>query len=371
MYLWFRRWLDGLRYNRSERNGLMLFVFLSAGFSGFILWNPSYYKIDRTQDERFLDVVSAHVDSIRQFLLNEQKQSLFLFDPNRIDSLLLDSLKLQDEVILKWMKYLKSGQKFYRPMDVLRIDGIDSNWLAEAQNYMVFPTKRVFSSQEQTEIPERKVEWFNFQADTMKVADWQKLGMSPKQAKSVHKYFSKLKRRTQTKDLDKIYVLDRALIDRLKSLMVENTSQGSHDVGEELNLTESPIQINVINIEELIKRTDWPPTLCKRVIEYRNKLGGYHELEQLTEVYGLELQQLDSFWGLWDFKSGGLTKLFINKLNMAQLATHPYIDFRLARAIVDFRESVRPIKSLKDLHEMSLISPEIIAKLAPYLSFEI
>ncbi|MCC8152844.1 MAG: helix-hairpin-helix domain-containing protein, partial [Tannerellaceae bacterium] len=75
------------------------------------------------------------------------------------------------------------------------------------------------------------------------------------------------------------------------------------------------------------------PVFANRIIKYRELLGGFYSVEQLKEVYGIEE---DRFSQLKDwFKADALLirKVYINQLTEEELRSHPYINYKQARAI--------------------------------------
>ena len=62
-------------------------------------------------------------------------------------------------------------------------------------------------------------------------------------------------------------------------------------------------------------------------------------------------------------------KLNLNKLTVAQMRRHPYINFFQARAIDDYRRLRGPLHSLDDLRLHRDFKPEDIERLRPYVCF--
>ena len=62
-------------------------------------------------------------------------------------------------------------------------------------------------------------------------------------------------------------------------------------------------------------------------------------------------------------------KLNVNKLSLAHLRRHPYINYYMAKAITDYRRLHGPLTSLDDLRFSSDFPPEVIERLKPYVEF--
>lgn len=63
-------------------------------------------------------------------------------------------------------------------------------------------------------------------------------------------------------------------------------------------------------------------------------------------------------------------QLKVNTAKHDELASHPYINRGLARAIEAYRFQHGNFVQLDDLRKVQLMKPEILQKLKPYLSFD-
>ena len=130
----------------------------------------------------------------------------------------------------------------------------------------------------------------------------------------------------------------------------------------------SKIDINGSSAESLTNIRGIGPVLSARIIKYRNSLGGFISLNQLDEVYGLEmelLKDLKSKVSITD--SVAIRKLNINQLDSDSLKSHPYINWNLANAIVAYREQHGNYDSIEKIKSIHLLNNEIYFKIAPYL----
>ena len=56
----------------------------------------------------------------------------------------------------------------------------------------------------------------------------------------------------------------------------------------------------------------------------------------------------------------------INSLIFEELRIHPYINYKEAKIIVNFRKQHGDFQSIKDIQKIKLITPEIFRKIVPY-----
>lgn len=127
------------------------------------------------------------------------------------------------------------------------------------------------------------------------------------------------------------------------------------------------LDINSATQDELMLFKGIGPGYSKRIIEYRNKLGGFLTVDQVKEVYGLP----DSvFMHIKDkiIINKGITKININTATFEQLAEHPYIRKFLAEKIIKFRDDIKEFKSIQELKQIPLINDEKYRKIVPYIT---
>jgi DNA uptake protein ComE-like DNA-binding protein len=109
--------------------------------------------------------------------------------------------------------------------------------------------------------------------------------------------------------------------------------------------------------------------LSSRIVRYRDRLGGFYELDQLKEVYGLNDSMVKKLSSLIYHDDVGVKKININAVSYEELSRHPYIGYSKARLIVAFRKSNGNIKNRDDLLQAALFDPVGIEKILPYCLF--
>lgn len=104
---------------------------------------------------------------------------------------------------------------------------------------------------------------------------------------------------------------------------------------------------------------------ARKIVEYRNKLGGFVSLSQLEDLENLPL-------GIEDFMTLEPTeprKLRINHSTLRELNAHPYISYYQARAIVDRIRLFGPVRSMDELGMSGEFTARDLERLAPYVEF--
>ena len=124
--------------------------------------------------------------------------------------------------------------------------------------------------------------------------------------------------------------------------------------------------INQATEEDLQRVRGIGKVYSKRIIKYRELLGGFSDLSQVAEVYGLNDELVHKIDSLFDVQSEP-TPFAINTDSVKTLARHPYISYDLAWIIVNYRNKNGDIKSFDDLANIKAINDSLLNKLKPYI----
>lgn len=108
------------------------------------------------------------------------------------------------------------------------------------------------------------------------------------------------------------------------------------------------------------------PYYARRIVSYRQRLGGYYRTEQLLEIEGFPESALNYFSIADD---AVVRKLNVNRLSLNELRQHPYVGYYRAKQIVDFRRTHGRISSLNELSLSKDFTPEVIERLEHYVEY--
>jgi DNA uptake protein ComE-like DNA-binding protein len=107
--------------------------------------------------------------------------------------------------------------------------------------------------------------------------------------------------------------------------------------------------------------------LAGRIVRFRNKLGGFFSVDQVGETFGLPDSVFEEIRPYLHSGSAVLQQISLNAADEMVFRAHPYIGWRLAHAIVQYREQHGPFRSIDELQQLALMDPEKLKKLEPYL----
>lgn len=112
------------------------------------------------------------------------------------------------------------------------------------------------------------------------------------------------------------------------------------------------------------------PVLSARIVRYRNLLGGYADVSQLKEVYGLPEETFDLVSGRLKADPDDVRKININKADYRQLIRLPYFERYEVTAILKYRELKGKIEGIVELVENGVIDSGKVKKVKWYLEFK-
>lgn len=129
--------------------------------------------------------------------------------------------------------------------------------------------------------------------------------------------------------------------------------------------------LNAATAEDLKDVKGVGEVLASRIINYRNKIGGFRGDIQLRDVYGLNLEVRKAIEERFTVKSFPETKVYnINEASVLELSSVPYINYELAREIINYRLLHEGISSFEELSKLRDFPSEKIDRIALYLTLK-
>lgn len=198
------------------------------------------------------------------------------------------------------------------------------------------------------------------------------VGFQPRTAKTMIKYRSNGGKFRKKEDLQKLYTLSKEDYERIAPYARFDEMPGDKPAySEHKPAYVSPtrtVELNDADADALLSLRGIGPAFSKRILNFRNALGGFIAVEQLKEVYGFPDSTYQQIKDRLSVDAGKARKININQATEEELGKHPYIGRKLASNIIKFRNEVRSYSEIGQLKQVPLINDEKYRKIAPYLS---
>ena len=321
---------------------------------------PQAYAGPQNQDENYAadpgrPAAAANLSSGE----TENERVLFYFDPNRISGNDWRRLGLSDKLILTISHYIQKGGSFRVPTDLKKLYGLKTDDYERLLPFVRIRRSDTEYVSGQFRHPER-----NASADPQpgkkthsgyarSGVNW---GKEDKPPPEYHKTFGK-----------------RSFPENLPG---RNTDSGEYQ-GERATSLKYPVYAYAKKMEDLdINRADstvWSRLpgigirLACRIVHFREKLGGFYSVDQVRETFGLPdstFQQIRPFLHTGETE---MQKISLNEARQEALQSHPYIRWKLAKEIIQYRDQHGGFKSVAELQQLGQMDPEKFKKLEPYL----
>ena len=222
------------------------------------------------------------------------------------------------------------------------------------------------------EIKESRGERFYFDPNTITAEGWMRLGIKEKTALTICKYREKGGKFRSAADLEKIYGLPPDLVRLLKPFVriVAPEIISKNNFHYPAKKTPSRVNINRSDSLEWEALPGIGARLASRIINFRNRLGGFYAISQVAEVYGLQDSVFKKIEPFLQADDHPLLLIPINSATMDELARHPYIRRPIANAIVQYRVVHGRFQQLEDLKKIHLVGPDEYAEISRYCRLE-
>ncbi len=218
---------------------------------------------------------------------------------------------------------------------------------------------------------------FLFNPNTADKATFLKLGFKPYLADRIIKYRNAGGAFKIKSDISKIYGIDEGFAKQLQPYIdlpeqYSTATQPTFAQNKQENFTPkkyAPINLNTADTATLNRLKGIGHKLSQRIVNYREKLGGFYSTAQLAEVYGLSPEVIADITPKLSTELQPYHMIAINTATAEELGQHPYIKYKLAAVIVNYRTQHGNFSSPEDLLKVKLIDELTLSKLKNYLKF--
>ncbi|AXY77428.1 helix-hairpin-helix domain-containing protein [Paraflavitalea soli] len=234
------------------------------------------------------------------------------------------------------------------------------------------------------ETPAKQTTFYVFDPNTLPVEGWIKMGIRERTAQTIQHYLAKGGRFRQPGDLYKVYGLKKEEAERLvpyvrikeaapvveRAPAIYAADSAARRYKREVYAKPAVIDINMADTTAFIALRGIGSKLARRIVHFREKLGGFYAVAQVGETYGLPDSTFQQIRQYLQCSSPAVRTLNINSADIDMLRQHPYIRWALANGIVQYRAQHGAYQSVDQLLQINIVSAEILEKIRPYLAVE-
>lgn len=356
----------------SERKGMFVLVLLLVLLIVFFFISDYFYDVKPlTISIRELKEVEVIEDnsSTYQNQLKKKELELFQFNPNKIDKEEWQKLGFSSKQAESIVNFRKSGFQFKQKEDLKKLFVVDEEKYQQLESFVIIPKQKIIKEKECYRI-------LYISSSEPVYNGLENLGqVYYKKEELNYRYYS-----TSFEKWDQANALltsveskgfEGAFITKLPcSFNCYPIRQKEVKKEEIVKVLRQVVELNSADTTALKTLKGVGSYYAKSIVKYRNQLGGFYEINQLLEVYGIEPSVIKDNAGFITLDSTLVKKININTTTAEVLKKHPYIKWRIANSIVLYRANHGKYKSVQNIQNSDLVNDELYRKIARYLTTE-
>jgi competence protein ComEA len=230
-------------------------------------------------------------------------------------------------------------------------------------------------------------ELFYFDPNNLNLTEWRRLGLPDRLIQTILHYINKGGRFRKAEDLKKLYGIQNSDYQRLLPYVRITNSQkdfqSSPDKVPETLFASRILKktdtfssgkkfiITDINLADSVNWSRLPgigEKLASRIVHFRDKLGGFYQVDQVGETFGLPDSSFRKIRPYLRLNTFTLNQIDLNTATKEILQSHPYIRWQLSKAILEYRVQHGGFHSVDELLQLALMDSAKFEKLKPYLA---
>ncbi len=351
-------WKDFFNFSKRERFTIIALTFLIILIQLLIWTKDSWVKfLPENVEKKYVQkkALDAYRDSVTAQKPSYASQKRFYskkptavpvklvpFNPNKADSMTLRGLGLRAYVVKNILNYRRKGGSFRKSADFARIYGLEPNVFSQLEPFIQLEGKNG------------------------------NLGTTVQNASALNGASGSTDFKNGNPNAQKItnapVTTENQAVsgDRSSEL---NPAQASSKASELPDRINSNFDLNTADTTLLQQLKGVGSFTANRIARYRNQLGGFYSMTQLSEIKGLYPETLVRLQSMLKIDPSCIKTLNVNKASLEKLKAHPYLSFYQAKVIVELRKARGSLRSLDELKAFKEFSTADLERLKWYLAF--
>lgn len=225
---------------------------------------------------------------------------------------------------------------------------------------------------------------FPFNPNTLSEEEWLRIGLTDRQVRNIMNYKAKGGKFYSKKDLGKLYTISEEEFAQLEPFIVlpevsrgtgykSSSKKQEEKAGEEPKPVEKKaipiVDLNTVDSTTLVELPQIGPYTASRIVEFREKLGGFVNKEQLLDVKGMDEARFAAIQPYINLGAVEIRKVDVNRADFKTLVHHPYLSYEQVKLIFNQREKRGMIKNWEQLEALLLEEGEVNPLLEQYVKY--
>ncbi len=208
--------------------------------------------------------------------------------------------------------------------------------------------------------------------NTATLEDFLEIGLTRIQASNCINYRNKGGHFYKKDDLKKIYSIsedDFARIEPFITIPKTNNPVEIKTTNDRKAVTKTinTVNINVCDTTELMQLPKIGSFRARKIIERRERLGGFHSVEQLCDIKSLDSSVVAEIRTYIIIDTAAIRKININTASFKEIVAHPLISYELTKKIMQYKSIVKNISNPDELLINNILEREEYEKIKFYI----
>ncbi len=250
--------------------------------------------------------------------------------------------------------------------------------LLDINSKEVIAIQKELDSLRTIEIESKKPKVFPFNPNFLSDFKGYVLGMSTEEIDRLLAFRKENKWINSVKDFKKVTKVSDSLLNKISPYFkfpdwISNSKPKKNYLkkGFKEKTFQQKVDLNITTQEQLEKVNGIGKVKSKKIIDYRNKLGGFSDDIQIYQLYGLDYQLINKVLNEFTVKTPKeIIKMNFNSISASDIATIPGISFDLAKRIWEYRILNEQIESFSQLQNIEGLTKRKLQGIQLYLKIE-
>lgn len=350
-------WRDINSYTQGQKRALIFIWVLIIAVATFSMIQERYFQDDSSY--LMIDSILTKMAN-EKYVIKEETKTIEiknLFNPNESTKEQMVENGLPENIANNIYKLRKAGKKYKKPEDLKVIYGMSDSIYRIILPYINIPTEEIEKKEQEKTIAFKK-----FNPNTVNYDELIDMGMPSNIAKNIINYRNSGAVFRSPADLLKLYSIDSILYNEILQFI---------DIPEKTVKIEIKIvELNTSTPKEISISTDIDTYQAYKIVNYRERLGGFINYNQLETIEGVEIETINKIKQYTWIDTLQIKKINLNTVDYKTLIKHPLSNKEITEKIIRYRKFTKKINTIEELIKNRVVNKQDITKLKPYLSFE-